>query len=400
MSQAVFLHVGLPKSGTSYLQGVLSTNKDALMRDEGLLFPGKSWQQQVLAVQDVREMNRHRGVDGAWARLVAEIAAWPGDAVVSMEWLCAASEDVVRRIVADLAPARVEVVFTARDLGRTIPAAWQEFLKGRQDWTWEEFLEGVSSPDPLDTSAGRRFWAQQDLPGLLRRWAAIVPADHVHVVTVPPPGAAPDVLWTRMADVLGIASEGYGVRGRRGNESLGLESAELMRRLNPLTREAGASRATYKQVFTQGLAKRTLAPRRDRESRVSVPPAHHDWVRETATRHLAEIREIGVQVVGDLDDLKPVLREGRQPADVADGEVLEVALAGLVALGLSLDAVRREKAALAARVARLEGRLERTQRRSRTQAERARTTAQRVRAFEDRPIRSAVRLRLRSLRRR
>src|SRR4051794_13137668 len=194
MSKTVFLHVGLPKSGTSFIQGVLSANKQQLRHDAGLLFPGDSWHEQVLAVRDVREMKRRRHA-GAWQELVREIVDWPGNAVVSMEWLCASSDEVVRRIVAELAPARVEGVFTARDLGRTLPAAWQELLQNRYDWPWEEFLEGVACEDRLATSAGRAFWAQQDLPALLRRWTAVVPVEQVHVVTVPPAGTSFDVLW-------------------------------------------------------------------------------------------------------------------------------------------------------------------------------------------------------------
>ena len=35
--------------------------------------------------------SKRRRVTGAWNRLVAEIAAWPDDALISMEWLGPAS---------------------------------------------------------------------------------------------------------------------------------------------------------------------------------------------------------------------------------------------------------------------------------------------------------------------
>jgi len=395
----VFLHVGLPKSGTSFVQRILVANRGRL-KSSGLLFPGRRWHQQVMAVRDVRTMGRRRGTGGAWERLVQEIAAWPDDSVISMEWLCAAPADVVRRIVDDLAPARVEVVFTARDLGRTLPAAWQEGLQNRYEWTWEEFLEGVAAEDRSTTSAGQAFWSQQDLAGLLERWTDAVPADQVHVVTVPGPGAPPDLLWRRVAQVLGVAVDDCVIGGMGVNESLGLESAELMRRLNPLTREAGLSRVRYQQLFKHRLAKRTLAKRRDAESRLALPGGRHGWVRETAARQVAAVRSSGVDVVGDLAELEPVLREGRQPADVPDGPVLDAALAGLVALGVELEAARRREAALESRVARLERRLERTSKRAKRASERARALGRRVRAYEAAPVRSAARLRLGPLRRR
>ena len=206
MSKNVFLHVGLPKSGTSYVQKTLTANKDCLKR-EGLLFPGNGWVAQVRAVQDVRQMklapSKRKGVSGAWDKLVAEIAAWPGDAIVSMEWLGPATPEHIRAIVDDLSPARVQVIFTARDLARTVPAAWQEFMQNREEWTWSEFLDSVVADEAPPTSPGARFWAQQDLAALLGNWTSNVPVEDVHVVTLPHPGAGPDVLWQRMCQVLG-----------------------------------------------------------------------------------------------------------------------------------------------------------------------------------------------------
>ena len=60
MSQRVFLHVGLPKSGTSYVQRVLSENRERLMDEARLLFPGESWHDQVQAVRDVRQIGSRR----------------------------------------------------------------------------------------------------------------------------------------------------------------------------------------------------------------------------------------------------------------------------------------------------------------------------------------------------
>ncbi len=96
MATKTFLHVGLPKSGTTYLQAVLADNKERLADRSRLLFPGKSWHEQVRAVRDVRGQ-RGRGASaddsGAWQSLVDEIAAWDGDAIISMEWLGGAPTD-------------------------------------------------------------------------------------------------------------------------------------------------------------------------------------------------------------------------------------------------------------------------------------------------------------------
>ena len=391
MSQRVFLHVGLPKSGTSYLQKLLAANKPRLKRDAGLLFPGKKWHQQVLAVRDVRDMGRRRAANGQWAQLVGEIAAWPGDSVISMEWLCAADEPHIRRMVEDLAPATIEVVFTARDVARTLPAAWQEFMQNRYTWTWDEFLEGVTSAEPLENEPGRVYWSQQDLPGLVGRWSAVVSPERTHVVTLPHPGAEPDILWQRMAQVFGIEAGGYVVDGLGGNESLGLESAELMRRLNPLTRDAGLNRTSYHQIFKHALAKRVLAKRKAEESRLALPAAHHEWARATAARQIETLRSSGVHVVGDLADLEPVFADGAQPGDLSDARLLEAALAGLVTLASQTERAERERVELEKRNSRLQTRLTRAERR-------ISRLSTRVSEFEEAPLRSGLRLRARSLR--
>ncbi|MDQ3616394.1 MAG: hypothetical protein M3393_07210 [Actinomycetota bacterium] len=360
----VFLHVGLPKSGTTYMQAVFTANKERLRERAGVLFPGTDWDDQVQAVRDVRQMHRtpEKGskVEGAWSRLVAEISAWGGDAVVSMEWLCAAEPDHIRRIVDDLSPGRVEAVFTVRDLGRTLPAAWQEFMQNRGEWSWREFLEGVVAEDLLATRAGQRFWSQQDMAALLTNWTKVLPAGQIHVVTLPHPGAPPDLLWRRMSRVLGVDDAGYATEGTIGNASLGLESAELMRRLNPLARKAGMRKSLYQHVLKHGVAKTVLAERKNGESRLGLPVAYHDWARERAGQQIEAIEAAQVSVVGNLADLRPVLdaRGTRQPEDVPDDALLQSCLMVLVAVARQWDLTRRETKTLRQENAGLQERLE------------------------------------------
>ena len=44
MAERLFLHVGLPKSGTTYLQAVLAENKQRLRDRARVLYPGASWE--------------------------------------------------------------------------------------------------------------------------------------------------------------------------------------------------------------------------------------------------------------------------------------------------------------------------------------------------------------------
>lgn len=343
MARKVYLHVGLPKSGTTYLQAVLGENKQRLRTRADLLYPGESWRAQVHAARDVLSPELHGStnpaVEGAWGRLVDEIASWRGDAVVSMEWLGSADPSQVKRMVTSLAPAEVHMVLTARDLGRTVPAAWQEFMQNWEQWTWQEFLLSITAENPRATPAGRLFWTQQDLGRVLAIWGDVLPPERIHVVTLPKPGAPAGELWARFASVLGITPGLFDASGSGSNESLGLESAELMRRLNDVTRLRGMDWPQYDDAFKHALAKNTLSKRKNVESTLGVPAEHHDWVRARAEEMKDAVRASGVHLVGDLGDLDPVLRaKHSQPEDVTDAALLEAALEGLV--GLAQDRAR------------------------------------------------------------
>ena len=65
MATRLVLHVGVMKSGTTFVQRVLLANRDRLA-EHGVLFPGKQWRRQVVAVRDlmvhrIEEYARHCG---------------------------------------------------------------------------------------------------------------------------------------------------------------------------------------------------------------------------------------------------------------------------------------------------------------------------------------------------
>lgn len=365
MVRRVFLHVGLPKSGTTYVQAVARRNKAELAERAGLLFPGRTWNDQVHAVRDLRELKVARGrrgvTVGAWNRLVAEVEAWPGDALVSMEWLCKATALQIDRIAADLVGSEAHVVFTVRDISRTVPAAWQESTQNGAAWRWSEFLEEITCEQALTTKAGSGFWEKQDMGPLLDRWSALAPGDRRHVVTVPRPGAAPEELWRRMCAAFGIDADGYDLAGLNANAALGMESAELMRRTNAQFRDQ-VGRIRYEQVFKHDLAKRRLAARKEQESRVELPPKYHGWAVDTAEQQIRAIESSGAQVHGSLDDLRPSPEALERAADAVEPDldgVIDAAVDALGSIALARRRLQEKHTALEARARRQRSRLQR-----------------------------------------
>jgi len=139
---------------------------------------------------------------------------------------------------------------------------------------------------------------------VLGHWSSFVPASRMHLVTVPPAGSSTTLLWERLCRVICIAPDGYQTTVPRTNASLGLAEAELVRRINlaldkRLTWPEFA--ATVKFWFAEGL----LAARRD-PTPARVPDRLRPWFNQTSAEMVADVRRLGCDVVGDLDDLRPV----------------------------------------------------------------------------------------------
>ena len=101
-----------------------------------------------------------------------------------------------------------------------------------------------------------------------------------------------------------------------------------MRRLNALVDDLEF--AEYAPVVKHRLAKKVLARRRAAEPPLGfeVP----DWLTPLSARMVRRIGELGVRVVGDLDDLVPVPVPGVHPAEVSGDDRLDAAVAGLEGL--------------------------------------------------------------------
>lgn len=326
------MHIGCPKSGTSHIQARLSANHDEAAR-QGLYWP-MPWGRQVRAVRDVRSL----GVDdrlkpaGAWTHLCREINSWEGGAaLVSMEWLVGLRPHQIKSCIEALEPARVEVVCSARDLGRTLPAHWQESTQNYKQWTWDEFVSAVTSDSDVRHPAKAEFWNQHNVPNILRRWNAVVPMDRIHLVTIPPAGTDPDALWQRFASVLPIDGSRFHPPDRQ-NTSLGVVSASLMRRVNEEARVRGVSKAVYTRYIKQLLGKQVLAQRSESEDPIAVPRRVEAWLRRRADSMVRELADMPVDVVGSLDDLfpRPAPSDGRSPNAVNDHELLAAAVSTLV----------------------------------------------------------------------
>ena len=355
----VLLHVGTPKTGTSFVQDILFLHREEL-RERGLLYAADRHDAHFLAALDLMDLpwgGLERQATGAWDRLAEQVRAWPGTSVVSHEILGTASRVHVARALASLGPETdVHLVVSARDLVRQVPAEWQENVKHRRATPYADFLEELRDPE-RPTTLSQWFWGVQELPDVLDRWAAALPPERVHVVTVPPPGSDPLLLWQRFAGLFGIDPEEF-TPSERANASLGVPESAAVRRLNE--RLVGQLPGEhYRFLVRELLVHRNLAGRSS-SPRLTLPDDAHAWAADLGRTWTEELRRRGYDVVGDLDDLLPRPTLPFVDPDHGDEhQVAEAAIDGLAVMALEAARLRDVEAGLRAAVEDLTGQIDR-----------------------------------------
>jgi hypothetical protein len=317
MTRRVVLHVGLPKTGTTYLQTVLAHHRDAL-RETGVLYPFVRPQAMFLGAVEVRGSREKFGltaedVAGTWQALCDRVLSHAGTSVISHEILGGAEPDEIAAALAPLAGIEVDVVVTARDLGRQATAHWQEEVKLGDTRSFAE-LERDQLRADVPEGARPHFWHAQDYAAALRRWATAVPAERVHLVAGPPPGAPPDVLWHRFAEACGVSQEADAVVDADAvapaNRSLTTEAIALLREVNRQL-DGRLTPREHARLVKRELAEGRLAERPGTPPR--TPASLADVLMPTAAAWRSEVEAGRYAVHGSLDDLTPVLAGSGDP---------------------------------------------------------------------------------------
>ncbi|KAA1421968.1 hypothetical protein F0U44_06835 [Nocardioides humilatus] len=305
MTRVVHLHIGAPKTGTTYIQTRLGRNTKTLA-EHGVHFPSISRfarpeLSQFRAALDLTEQDWGGApghADGAWDALMRRTRRLDGNVIISHEILAPAQSKMIERAMRDLAGSEIHIVYSGRDLARSLSAAWQESVKQGRAWTFRKFLRR--------SRMGKPFMMQAfDIPDVLSSWGVAVPPERIHLVVVPSKAnaASDDTLWTRMCRAFDIDPAWAPLDSDAANKSLGVAETQVLRQLNQALGRKVAREGDYDDLLRRMVADGSLF--HHRSAPVTLRPDNYDWVEERTERSLEWIAASGIDVIGDLDELRP-----------------------------------------------------------------------------------------------
>ncbi len=304
---AIALHIGIHKTGTTALQSAL---RDARLElsEHGILYPGRKGAQHDAAEGVLGQPRGWLGRGGdppdprAFHRMAKQARRHEGRVIISSETFCQSDDSQAALVVEGLGQDRTHVIVALRNLGNLLPSTWQQYLKWGRTMTYERWLEAMFDPE-YDGRITPTFWRRNDHGALVRRWADLVGADHMTVLVLE--HVDPDALFIAFAELLDLPARVLTERKDLStNRSMTAGEAEFLRRLNSSVKDE-LDWPRYRDLVKRNVVSGILDGRRPRadEPRLHTP----DWALEAAAvrgaRDAALIRTMDVRVIGDLDAL-------------------------------------------------------------------------------------------------
>jgi hypothetical protein len=346
MTSRLILHIGLQKSGTTYLQELIASGAEELA-EAGIVYPvspaGKrrrrtenhEWASYGLLGQEYPWVSEQRATaeKETWKILERQVARTKGTVLLSAEALSVIRTPGIRTLLERLGVNDVEVVVTARSLSRSLPSLWQQHVRNGRRLGFERYLDMLGDQRRIpaariEEDGDLHLWRAFAIGRLARRWAREVGASRVRVVTSP--GRPAQLLWTRFAEAIGVPGFTFRteeVADRPAHTGLTAPEAVVLGSLNAALASAGWSsdqaRRVREAVLTDG-----FQPRAERGPRITIPARWRSCVAEWSAEDVTDLLDSGVTLIGDAADLRPEpTRE-----DVPPPTIEQVAAAGAAAV--------------------------------------------------------------------
>ena len=336
-ADAVLLHIGVHKTGTTAIQAAFADARTVL-RSMGVTYPGKLQAQHRAALVALGRRwgwNDRGGVSFPRAEyddIVEQARSARGRVVVSSEFWCEADESTARRVVADFGGPRVHIVLTLRNLADLLPSSYQQYLKYGLERDYDEWLSDILTGPGL---ASPTFWRRHDHGAVVQRWVEAVSPDRVSVIVLEEVDRS--AVFRTFAQLVGINEDVLVSRmDLTSNRSMTAAEAELLLGVNREVRQR-LTWPEYSQYVRRGVALGIVEGREPAadEPRLRTPQWALDAAAEASARNVAAIESSGVRVIGDVALL------GRRATAIPESSASEILLptrAAVLAVIATLDA--------------------------------------------------------------
>lgn len=306
---AVLVHIGMHKTGTTAIQSLLAQQRPELQR-LGVCYPGTQEAHHNAARALLRRPAGWRTAGGrpappprVWDTLAEQVHGTRSRVVVSSEFLSRAGAADAQRVVDDLGSERVHVLLGVRNFARIAVSSWQQSLKAGGQLNLERWLRRNFHDETRPPRGAQTFWDRQNPASTLARWIAAAGADRVVVVIIDEHDRTllPSTFEHLLSLPSGMLTSQEPAMKNRGMSST---EAELVRQVNAtLCRQL--SWPQYASLIRNGMIRRlieTRSPNHD-EARPALPAWALRHAGEQGHRLATQITESGVRVVGDLRSL-------------------------------------------------------------------------------------------------
>ena len=298
---ALLLHVGPPKTASTFVQGAFHAARPAL-REQGVRYAG-SRRHSKRALHAVRNVPWNGGAPPpikAWQALVHDTHDPDAKRVVlSSEELAKAGAEVIRRVVDDLGPDRVYVGMTLRPLIRVLPSTWQQRVQAGLRTPFEAWLEEIlHEPDCDPTSI--MYWHRHDR--LIARWAQVVGPDRIRTIVLD--GSDQGQVLRVFEALVGLRTGTLRAHRDMANRSFTWPEAEAVRSLNLALGQSGVDPRLGRQVRRDMVRKLKREDAPPSWPPVEVPPSALERVLDVQGEIVEGIGAIGVPVVGRVEALR------------------------------------------------------------------------------------------------
>ena len=222
--------------------------------------------------------------------------------IISSEFLSELSPEHIKKLASSIGDKELRVIFTVRPVAKILPSAYQQEVKNGSKLTYDKWLARVLDPEK-ESRVRTRFWRRHSHHLEIAKWAEIVGVANISVIVSDE--SKPEFLTDSFFELIGASTNSFRESKKDVvNRSMDVAEMELLRRINEkFDRNLGwdeyvaSIRSTIVKTWTQSI------PSENSPGRLANPEKFKDRIDQRVREVTEGIRNLGVEVIGDVDSL-------------------------------------------------------------------------------------------------